>query len=63
MEDTDLSHVVATFLFCWGSGLILSAYIVEYNARVHLQVNSDSSRIIDFLVPKSLSIIAWAFNN
>lgn len=60
IKNEQISHLVSAILYCWGSGLILSAYIIEYCARKYLPVNNDS--FSDYFVPRSLSLFVWNEN-
>lgn len=55
IKNENAAHILAKFLFCWGSGFLLSAYSIEYSARQYLP--SASSSVMDYIVPKSLSLI------
>lgn len=54
VEEGDVSHIVSMFLFFWGSGLILSAYAIEYCARYYLPASGND--VSDFFVPRSLAL-------
>lgn len=54
IKHEDTAQIVAKFLFCWGSGFLLTAYSMEYNSRHYLPAVRNG--IADYFIPRSLAL-------
>lgn len=60
VKNKNVSHIISKFMFCWGSGFLLTAYSIEYSAR-HYLPSANSNRFSDYIFPRSISLVMKSF--
>lgn len=56
IPNKNLSHILSKFLFCWGTGFLLTAYSIEYNLTLV------DNNITDCITPRSILLVLSYLN-